>query len=43
MRSSEFVFKIAVPLLLFRTIAAADFHGAFAVPALDRLFLRRCA
>lgn len=25
---SEFVFKIAVPLLLFRTIAEADFHGA---------------
>lgn len=25
---SEFVFKIAVPLLLFRTIAQADFHGA---------------
>jgi len=25
---SEFVFKIAVPLLLFRTIAKADFHGA---------------
>jgi predicted permease len=25
---SEFVFKIAVPLLLFRTIANADFHGA---------------
>ncbi|APO72997.1 membrane transport protein [Rhizobium etli 8C-3] len=25
---SDFVFKIAVPLLLFRTIAEADFHGA---------------
>jgi predicted permease len=25
---SEFVFKVAVPLLLFRTIAEADFHGA---------------
>lgn len=25
---SEFVFKIAVPLLLFQTIAEADFHGA---------------
>ncbi|MDE1996741.1 MAG: AEC family transporter [Rhizobiaceae bacterium] len=25
---SEFVFKIAVPLLLFQTIAQADFHGA---------------
>src|ERR1044072_6757041 len=25
---SEFVFKIAVPVLLFRTIAEADFHGA---------------
>ncbi len=25
---SEFVFKIAVPLLLFRTIAESDFHGA---------------
>lgn len=24
----EFVFKIAVPLLLFRTISQADFHGA---------------
>ncbi|WP_454853178.1 AEC family transporter [Rhizobium binxianense] len=24
----EFVFKIAVPLLLFRTIAEADFHGS---------------
>ncbi len=28
MRLSDFVFKIAVPLLLFRTIAEADFHGA---------------
>lgn len=25
---SDFVFKIAVPMLLFRTIAEADFHGA---------------
>lgn len=25
---SDFVFKLAVPLLLFRTIAEADFHGA---------------
>lgn len=25
---SEFVFKVAVPVLLFRTIAEADFHGA---------------
>src|SRR3954463_12960566 len=26
---SDFVFKLAVPVLLFRTIAEADFHGAF--------------
>lgn len=25
---SDFVFKIAVPALIFRTLAAADFHGA---------------
>ncbi|WP_181704578.1 AEC family transporter [Chthonobacter rhizosphaerae] len=25
---SDFVFKIAVPVLLFRTVARADFHGA---------------
>lgn len=25
---SDFVFKIAVPTLIFRTLAAADFHGA---------------
>lgn len=25
---SEFVFKVAVPVLLFRTISQADFHGA---------------
>lgn len=28
---SDFVFKLAVPVLLFRTIAEADFHGAFPV------------
>lgn len=28
---SDFVFKVAVPVLLFRTIAEADFHGAFPV------------
>lgn len=28
---SEFVFKLAVPVLLFRTLAQADFHGAFPV------------
>jgi predicted permease len=28
---SDFVFKVAVPVLLFRTIATADFHGAFPV------------
>ena len=28
---SEFVFKLAVPVLLFRTLAEADFHGAFPV------------
>jgi malonate transporter len=28
---SSFVFKVAVPVLLFRTIAEADFHGAFPV------------
>lgn len=28
---SEFVFKVAVPVLLFKTIAEADFHGAFPV------------
>ncbi len=28
---SSFVFKLAVPVLLFRTIAEADFHGAFPV------------
>ena len=26
---SDFVFKVAVPVLLFKTIAEADFHGAF--------------
>ena len=24
----EFVFKVAVPMLMFRTLAEADFHGA---------------
>jgi predicted permease len=28
---AEFVFKLAVPVLLFRTLAEADFHGAFPV------------
>jgi len=28
---SEFVFKLAVPVLIFRTLAQADFHGAFPV------------
>ena len=28
---SEFVFKLAVPVLIFRTLAEADFHGAFPV------------
>jgi predicted permease len=28
---SNFVFKLAVPVLLFRTIAEADFHGAFPI------------
>jgi malonate transporter len=28
---SDFVFKVAVPVLLFKTIAEADFHGAFPV------------
>ena len=28
---SDFVFKVAVPVLLFRTIATADFQGAFPV------------
>ncbi len=28
---SDFVFRVAVPVLLFRTIAEADFHGAFPV------------
>jgi predicted permease len=28
---SDFVFKVAVPVLLFRTVAEADFHGAFPV------------
>jgi predicted permease len=28
---SDFVFKVAVPVLLFRTIAEADFQGAFPV------------
>jgi hypothetical protein len=28
---SDFVFKVAVPVLLFRTIALANFHGAFPV------------
>jgi malonate transporter len=28
---ADFVFKVAVPVLLFRTIAEADFHGAFPV------------
>jgi hypothetical protein len=26
---SDFVFKVSVPVLLFRTIALSDFHGAF--------------
>lgn len=26
---SEFVFKLAVPVLIFRTLAQAEFHGAF--------------
>lgn len=28
---SEFVFKLAVPVLIFRTLAQAEFHGAFPV------------
>lgn len=28
---SEFVFKLAVPVLIFRTLAEAEFHGAFPV------------
>lgn len=28
---SDFVFKLAVPVLIFRTLAEADFHGAFPV------------
>ncbi|MBL0371812.1 AEC family transporter [Rhizobium sp. KVB221] len=28
---SDFVFKVAVPVLLFKTLAEADFHGAFPV------------
>ena len=39
---SDFVFVVAIPLLIFRIVATADFSGTFGLAPVARLLRRLC-